>query len=105
MSKRSKRRRTGGEGLSAERLRAAQVAVDADLALALAEAALDNRYPVTSLQSFQRFLKRWPEHPHAAEARQKLEQLESVLPEVLSSLGLVGEDAVPLALEHERIQH
>ncbi|WP_257452659.1 tetratricopeptide repeat protein [Archangium lipolyticum] len=80
---------------------------DPDLALAAGAAALVNLYPVIALQSFRRFLARWPSHPNAAETRQTLEQLEKAVPEVLSTLGLAeaGEQGERIALEHERIQH
>lgn len=76
-----------------------------DLALAEARGALLNVYPATTLDRFQRFLARWPEHPEAPGVREQVEQLERALPEVLALLGLDGEEGCAVALEHERVQH
>ncbi len=78
---------------------------DADLSLAAAEAAMSNLYPVTGLQRFRHFLERWPSHPAAPTVRKRVTELGSLLPELLAVMKVSGEEAVSVALEHERIQY
>ncbi len=80
---------------------------DPDLELALARATLVNLHPVTALQAFRRFLARWPSHPKAVDARRSQEQLEHVLPEMLSALGFAeaGAEGERIAMEYEHIQY
>jgi len=77
---------------------------DADLTVALAGAQLGNAHLAQSLRTFRRFLERWPDHPKAAEARLTLAELEPRATEILTEMGLSGENGIELAALHEQVQ-
>ncbi len=76
---------------------------DPDLLLALAGVYASNLYPSLAVQTFRRFLERYPDHPKAKDARQSLVRLETALDELLPTLGLTGVDRIELAALHDRI--
>ena len=75
---------------------------DPDLTYALASAYMVNVRPASALQTYRRFLDRWPQHEHAAEARKTLTALEAQMDGLLRDLGVVGERGLEIALLHER---
>jgi tetratricopeptide (TPR) repeat protein len=77
---------------------------EANLWLGLAAAYMANRQPVSALHTVQRFLRRWPEHPQAAEARQTAADIEALLPDLLAELDLPAEEGLELAMQHEQSQ-
>jgi len=77
---------------------------DPKLNLALAGARILNLRPVLALQSFRRFLERWPNDEQADLARKTLEEMEPAVNEMLAATGLTGDDAVELAILHEESQ-
>jgi predicted Zn-dependent protease len=77
---------------------------DPELTLALAGAYLGNIYPVLALQTFRRLVERWPDHEHAADVRTQIADLEAIMPEFLNELGVPGEEAMDLAVQHEQLR-
>lgn len=77
---------------------------NAELAMALAGAYLVNKRPALALRAARQFLRRWPDQPQAADARQLAADLEAGLPQLLAELGLSGEEGFELATRHEEIQ-
>ena len=63
-----------------------------EVAQGLAGAYLNNVRPCLALRAFQNFLKKWPDHPRAPEARQTVSGLEEALPGMLTAAGLSEED-------------
>lgn len=58
-----------------------------------------------ALQTYQRFIRRWPQHPEAARIRETVEELKTMLPEMLNDIGL--EDTPEnraRARQHEEVQ-
>jgi tetratricopeptide (TPR) repeat protein len=77
---------------------------DSDTTLGLAGAYLLNTRPALALQTFRRFLGRWPEHERADDARKAARDLEAGMPELLTQLGLTGEEGLDLAARNEEVQ-
>ena len=72
--------------------------------LMLAGAYLLNRSPALALRTFRQYLRRWPDHPRAAEARHIAAGLEAVMDSHLALLDLTGADAMECAILHEEVQ-
>lgn len=77
---------------------------NADAALSVAGAYMANLRPAMALRAFRNFLQRFPDHPRAGEASQTAAELESIIGEMLSDLGLSGETGLQLAAMHEEMQ-
>ncbi|HLF89508.1 MAG TPA: tetratricopeptide repeat protein [Anaerolineales bacterium] len=78
---------------------------DDEFVLNLAGSYMTNVYPAHALKTFRRFLERWPDHEQTEEVRESVTVLETMVNEMLSDVGLAGEDdAFDLALLHEEIQ-
>ena len=77
---------------------------DPELTLGLAGAYLSNIHPALALRTFRRFLDRYPGHGRADEVRKTVADLDARMPDLLSQLGLSGEDALELAVLHEEAQ-
>ncbi len=77
---------------------------NADAALIVAGAYMANLRPAMALRAFRNFLQRFPDHPRAGEASQAAAELESMIDEILSNLGLSGETGLQLAAMHEEMQ-
>jgi tetratricopeptide (TPR) repeat protein len=75
-----------------------------EVALSLAGACLNNVRPCLALRAFQHFLKKWPDHPRAPEARRTVSNLEEALPNLLATAGLSGDDGYQISLLHEEMQ-
>jgi tetratricopeptide (TPR) repeat protein len=75
-----------------------------EVALGLAGAYLSNMRPCLALRAFQNFLKKWPDHPHAPDARQTISGLEEALPGMLAEVGLSGDEGYQISLLHEELQ-
>lgn len=72
--------------------------------LTLANAYLVNTFPALALITFREFLRRWPQHEHADEARKTVEKLEEALPNLLKDAGLSFETDLDFACQHEEAQ-
>ena len=77
---------------------------DPEIALAVAGARLLNTRLALALQSFQRFLARWPDHERAAEVQTQVAQLAPLLRDMLDEVGATGEQGIELAVQHEQVQ-
>jgi len=78
---------------------------DDDFVLNLGGAYMNNVFPSHALKVFRRFLERWPDHEQANKTRESVTVLETMINELLTQTGLIGEvDAFELALLHEEIQ-
>ena len=77
---------------------------DAELHMLLGGSYLASERPALALRTFQDFLRRWPLHPEADEARRIVAELEPGLRQLLASVGLDGDDALQLGAWHEEIQ-
>jgi tetratricopeptide (TPR) repeat protein len=76
---------------------------NADLTLALAGAYLGNLRLASALATFRHFLQQFPQHEHAAEARQEMTELEARMSDLLRDLGVSGESGLEIAMLHERV--
>ena len=77
---------------------------NADAALGLAGAYLENARVVLALHAFRHFLERWPDHPRATDVRQTVADLEQALPKLLAELHAPADQAFDIAVQHETIQ-
>ncbi len=75
-----------------------------DVKLSLASAYLVNMFLVLALAAFREFLKRWPQHEEAVNARKTVEMLEAELPKILAEGGLNFETDFEFACQHEEVQ-
>ena len=77
---------------------------NADLALGLAGAYLQNARVALALRAFRQFLQRWPDHPRAGEARQTVADLEAALPALLAQMDVPADQSFEVAVQHELVQ-
>jgi len=77
---------------------------DPDLILALGGAYMSNFRPALAIQALEKFLRRWPGHERASEARQTLQELRQALSLELEKLGLAETEAFNLARENEEVR-
>ena len=77
---------------------------NAHAALGLAGAYVTNVRPALALRALRRFLKRWPDHERAAEARELAAELEAEMPGLLEDLGVSGQEDLQLAAQHETVE-
>lgn len=76
---------------------------DAELHMLLGGSYLASQRPALALRTFQDFLRRWPVHPEADEARRMIAEIEPVFRQMIAGSGLEGDDALQLAAWHEEI--
>lgn len=81
-----------------------QDSANPDVVAALAGAYLLNHRPILARQTFETFLKRWPDHKHAEQARHTMKELVPAVDEVLIEMGLEGPEGMRLAVLHEQAQ-
>ncbi len=74
---------------------------DPALTLGLAGAYLSNLRPALAHRTFQRFLKRWPDHPQAAEARKTSAEMAEIVRDNMAHEGIASEDALEVAALNE----
>jgi len=77
---------------------------DPDLALALGGAYMSNFRPALAIQALERFLRRWPTHEKAAEARQTVDKIRQGLLREMEKLDLTEDAAFDLALQNEEVR-
>lgn len=75
-----------------------------DAALALGGAYMSNFRPALAIRALESFLRRWPTHERAAEARQTLNKLYTALNSELNELNLPPDEAIELAVQHETVR-
>ncbi len=75
-----------------------------EIKLGTAGAYLASGYLALALEAFRGFLKRWPQHEHADEARKAVRKLEEGLPKILADAGLDFEADFDFAVQHEEVQ-
>ena len=71
---------------------------------ALASAYAMNDRPTLALQTFRRFLERWPDDAGAAKARKGAAEREQIVNALLAEMGLSGADGLEFAALHEQAQ-
>ncbi|QQE66502.1 tetratricopeptide tpr-2 repeat protein [Leptolyngbya sp. BL0902] len=77
---------------------------NADYFFSLGAACMGNVHPLLALQSFRQGLALNPNHDIAAEAQRVIQDLEPLLAETLTDMGLTEADGLEVALLHERSQ-
>ena len=77
---------------------------DPDLAIALAAAYVENFRPALALHSLENYLRRWPEHDKAGEARQMLEKVHSALNSEVETLNMSENEAFELIYQHDLVR-
>lgn len=77
---------------------------DPELMLMLASLYLLEPWPALTVQAFEQFVDRWPDDPRTEDVRKSLSAMSEGLQEMLSEIGIEGEGAKELAVQHERIQ-
>jgi tetratricopeptide (TPR) repeat protein len=78
---------------------------DADLHYGLAGAYMLNVRPALAIGVFREAVRRWPDHPKAAEARKEIIQLERTLREQAASLNLSEAQAFDLLTQHDELRY
>ena len=79
-------------------------AFNADAALALGGAYIENFRPALAIRALEHFLRRWPDDERAAEARQTLDQLYVGLRSETEELDLPEDEALELAVQNEQVR-
>ncbi len=77
---------------------------DPDVAVGLAGAYASNQYPALAIRAFRNYLRRWPAHAGAAEARKILAGMEEKLPGLLAEMGLDSPDGFEIARLNEELR-
>lgn len=77
---------------------------DPDLALTLGGAYMSNFRPALAFQALERFLRRWPTHEKAAEARQTIDKIRQGLAREMEELDLTEDEAFDLTLQNEEVR-
>jgi Flp pilus assembly protein TadD len=72
--------------------------------LGLAGAYLSNFYPALALQTFRRFLAKYPDHERAGEVRQTVTSLETALQEFLQELAAKHKNPYQVAAWHDEVR-
>ncbi len=73
-----------------------------DAYLTLSSVCLKNTYPLLALEALQNFCKKFPNHPEIPEANQKIETIQTIVPELLKDYGLEGQQALEIGTLSER---
>ncbi len=73
-----------------------------DVYLTLASVCLQNTYPLLALEALQNFCEKFPDHPEIPEARQNIEKIQTMVPELLKDYGLEGQQAIEIGILSER---
>lgn len=77
---------------------------DPDAALGMAGAYMTNFRPALAIKAFQQFLRRWPDHERAAEARQTMEKLQTTLQQEMDEFNLPEAETLELACQNEEVR-
>jgi len=75
-----------------------------DIHLGLAGAYLNTGRLALALQTFERFLDRWPAHPAADDARKTMQALQKGMKNIITELELPEEEGLEFARKHEELQ-
>ena len=78
---------------------------DPDLNYGLAGAYLVNGRPALAIRVFQEALRRWPDHPKAAVAREDIPRLENALREQTAGLNLDEAQAFDLIAQNDELRY
>lgn len=78
---------------------------DPDLSYGLAGAYLVNGRPALAIRAFQEALRRWPDHPKAADAHKEIPLLENALREQVAGLNLSETQALDLLVQHDELRY
>ena len=74
-----------------------------DVVLGLAGAYMSNVRPALAIQTFEKFLRRWPDHENAQEARQSMEEFQSVVEKEMEKLNLPRTETLELVRQSEEV--
>lgn len=72
--------------------------------IALAGGYLASGYIVLALQTFERFLNRWPGHPKADDAREAIKMIRGGLENILGELHMEEKEALAFSAKHEELR-
>ncbi len=72
--------------------------------LGLAGGYLSNAYIVLALQTFERFINRWPGHPKADDAREAIKTIRGGLDNILGELRLEEKDGLEFSAKHDELR-
>ena len=73
-----------------------------DAYLKLFSVCTKNTYPLLALEALQIFWQKFPNHPQITEAKQNIEKIQTLVPELLKEHGLEGEQALQIGTLSER---
>jgi tetratricopeptide (TPR) repeat protein len=77
---------------------------DPDLALVMAVAHMGNIRPALAIHSLEGFLRRWPDHDNAGEARQMLEKFRRTIQPELETLDMSKSEVFELAYQQDLVR-
>jgi tetratricopeptide (TPR) repeat protein len=75
-----------------------------DMTLMLAGAYVENSRPILAIQTFERFIERWPHHHRAGDVRKALVDLEEIKNNIIAEVGLSEAESLNIAALHETAQ-
>ena len=70
--------------------------------LTLSSVCLKNTYPLLALEALQSFCEKFPNHSEIPEAKEKIETIQTMVPELLKDYGLEGKETLEIATLNER---
>lgn len=70
--------------------------------LVLSSVCLKNTYPLLALEAWQNFCQKFPNHSKIAEAKQKIKEIETIVPELLKNYEIEGEQTLQIGTLSER---
>ena len=73
-----------------------------DAYLNLSSVCLKNTYPLLAIEAWQNFCEKFPNHPKIPEAKQNIEKIQTLVPELLKNYELEGQQALEIGTLNER---
>jgi tetratricopeptide (TPR) repeat protein len=70
--------------------------------LTLSSVCLKNTYPLLALEALQNFCEKFPDRPEIPEAKQNIEKIQTIVPELLKDYEIEGQQALQIGALSER---
>ena len=70
--------------------------------MTLSSVCLKNTYPLLALEALQSFCEKFPTHSKFSEAKEQIETIETMVPDLLKDYGIEGEQTLEIATLSER---
>ena len=73
-----------------------------DAYLTLSSVCLKNTYPLLALEALQNFCDKFPHHPEISEARETIDKIQTMVPELLKDYAREGQQVLEIGILSER---